>query len=123
MEALLQLPVPMPDGAYYLAGYAVECALKACIAKLVNQYDFPDKQLALESFTHDIEELVRVARLRVLRTADKAANKIRDQNWDVVKDWNQISRYMRHALQDAQKLYVAITDPHNGVLPWIKVHW
>ncbi len=121
--ALLQLPVPMPDGAYYLAGYAVECALKACIAKLVYQHDFPDKQLALESYTHDIEELVRVAKLKVLRSADKAVNRIRDQHWDVVKDWNQNSRYVRHSMHDAQKLYAAITDPLNGVLPWIKVHW
>jgi HEPN domain-containing protein len=25
------------SGAYYLAGYAVECALQACIARLTNQ--------------------------------------------------------------------------------------
>jgi hypothetical protein len=31
------------DGAYYLAGYAVECALKACIARRTSRYDFPDK--------------------------------------------------------------------------------
>ena len=31
------------SGAYYLAGYAVECALKACFAKNVKQYDFPEK--------------------------------------------------------------------------------
>ena len=28
------------SGAYYLAGYAVECALKACIAKSVKRHDF-----------------------------------------------------------------------------------
>jgi HEPN domain-containing protein len=28
------------SAAYYLAGYAVECAIKACIAKLVQEYDF-----------------------------------------------------------------------------------
>jgi HEPN domain-containing protein len=33
-----------PDGAYYLAGYAVECALKACISKRTQRYDFPDRQ-------------------------------------------------------------------------------
>jgi HEPN domain-containing protein len=32
-EAKLLLAANAPDGAYYLAGYAVECALKACIAK------------------------------------------------------------------------------------------
>ncbi len=33
-----------PDGAYYPAGYSVECGLKACIAKGVQRYDFPDKR-------------------------------------------------------------------------------
>jgi hypothetical protein len=36
------------SGAYYLAGYAVEFALKACIAKLTNQHDFPDKDFDAE---------------------------------------------------------------------------
>jgi hypothetical protein len=31
------------EGAYYLTGYAVECALKACIAKQTQQHDFPIK--------------------------------------------------------------------------------
>jgi HEPN domain-containing protein len=31
------------SGAYYLAGYAVECGLKACIAKLTNLNDSPTK--------------------------------------------------------------------------------
>lgn len=33
-------------GAYYLAGYAVECALKACIAKLTTAHDFPHGDFA-----------------------------------------------------------------------------
>ena len=32
-EARALARLGMNDGAYYLAGYAVECALKACIAK------------------------------------------------------------------------------------------
>ena len=32
-EAKALLAAGFPAGAYYLAGYAVECALKACIAK------------------------------------------------------------------------------------------
>jgi len=31
------------SGAYYLVGYAVECAFKACIAKSTKQDDFPVK--------------------------------------------------------------------------------
>jgi len=33
-EAKALLRLGHYDGAYYLAGYAAECALKACIAKL-----------------------------------------------------------------------------------------
>jgi HEPN domain-containing protein len=29
------------EGAYYLGGFAVECALKACIAKQTRRHDFP----------------------------------------------------------------------------------
>jgi len=29
------------EAAYYLAGYAVECALKACIAKQTKRHEFP----------------------------------------------------------------------------------
>ena len=32
-EATALLNLGLFDGAYYLAGYSVECALKACIAK------------------------------------------------------------------------------------------
>jgi hypothetical protein len=34
------------------------------------------------------------------------------------------SRYERHnTLADAQKFIDAITDPANGVLPWVKARW
>jgi len=122
-HALLTLGSPMPSGAYYLAGYAVECALKACIAKRVNQYDYPDKQLANDSYTHDIEKLVRVAGLDAERSADIAVTAIFGQNWNIVKDWNEKARYAQHSQLEAQKLYDAITDATNGVLPWIKARW
>ncbi len=38
-------------GAYYLVGYAVECGLKACIAKLTQAEDFYDKTLARNIFS------------------------------------------------------------------------
>jgi hypothetical protein len=34
---------------YYLAGYPVEFALKACIAKSTERHDFPDKRRANQS--------------------------------------------------------------------------
>jgi HEPN domain-containing protein len=51
-EARALLDAGHPDGAYYLAGYAVECALKACIAKATQRHEFPDKKKrGRESYT------------------------------------------------------------------------
>jgi HEPN domain-containing protein len=49
------------DGAYYLSGYAVECGLKACVAKQTKRHDFPDKDRAVKSYTHDLLQLVKLA--------------------------------------------------------------
>jgi HEPN domain-containing protein len=42
-EAKVLLDSNRYEGAYYLMGYAVECALKSCIAKQTKEYDFPAK--------------------------------------------------------------------------------
>ena len=51
------------DGAYYLSGYVVECALKACIAKHTRRSEFPDRKTVEASHTHKLEELMKVAQL------------------------------------------------------------
>jgi hypothetical protein len=51
-EAETLLAAGLWDGAYYLAGYAVECAVKACIAKGIGAEVFPDKEFANKCFTH-----------------------------------------------------------------------
>jgi HEPN domain-containing protein len=62
-EARALARLGMHDGAYYLAGYCIECALKACIAKATQRRDFPDKRKAEASFTHSFKELLKVAGL------------------------------------------------------------
>ena len=110
-------------GAYYLMGYAVECALKTCVAKQVNRYDFPDKSLANEAFTHDLEKLVRVAGLATIFLADRRANPDLELNWAVVKDWKESSRYELSITEAmARDLYAACIG-RNGVLPWIRRRW
>ena len=52
------------DGAYYLVGLAVECALKVCIARHTRRYDFPDRRIVEDSYTHDLTKLVRTANLQ-----------------------------------------------------------
>jgi HEPN domain-containing protein len=111
------------DGAYYLAGYAVECGLKACIAKLTKAEDFPDKKFAADCFTHDIEQLVRLAGLKPAIDAETKADPQLALNWGVVKDWSESRRYDRTPEPEARKLVEAITDPTHGVLPWLMKHW
>ncbi len=111
------------SGAYYLAGYAVECGLKACIAKRTNKHDFPDKALAMQCYTHKIETLVEVAGLKLIRSRDVTASPALGGHWLVVKDWDEAARYQNWTEMQARKLYLAVTDASNGVLPWIRGHW
>jgi HEPN domain-containing protein len=111
------------SAAYYLAGYAVECALKACIAKLVKAEDFPDRALAERCWTHDLERLVVVADLKKDRDTDARSDADLSANWEIAKDWNESSRYARKGRADARRLLAAITDAKHGVLPWVKKRW
>jgi hypothetical protein len=121
--ALLNLTPPMPDAAYYLAGYAVECALKACIAKLTAQHDFPDKNFAAKCFTHKAKELVLLAGLESVRAAAMASDAVLAMNWLIVKDWKEESRYERWTVAEATVLIDAIREPNHGVLQWVKGYW
>lgn len=122
-EARLLFDEKKFDGAYYLAGYAVEFALKACIAKLIKQHDFYDKKIAKECFTHDPAHLVRLAGLRPQLDADMASDPDLEANWAVACTWLESSRYDRHDEGKADALLKAITDPDHGVLQWIKIYW
>jgi hypothetical protein len=112
------------DGAYYMAGYAVECGLKSCIiAKLLNTDEFPEKSFSTNCWTHNLSQLVQLAGLK-----DKLdANADVSLNWAIVKDWNEAVRYVLKGDSDAktkaEDLYQAVGDSVNGVLPWIQTHW
>jgi hypothetical protein len=123
-EASALLVQGKSDGAYYLAGYAVECGLKACIASLTNQDDFPPKPKFIHDYySHEIEKLVKVAGLTAQRDTDAAADNDLEANWAIVKDWTEESRYQRKTPAEAQALIAAITDAAHGVLPWIRRRW
>lgn len=111
-------------GAYYLAGYAVECALKACIAKDVQQYDFPDKTRVNQSWKHKPADLIKAAGLEAAFANDRSANPALDDNWSVVKDWDTESRYeLSVTAVKAQNLINSVSEPTNGILPWLMLHW
>lgn len=121
-EAKLLLSAKSPNGAYYLAGYAVECGLKACIAKRTERYDFPDKKRVMDSHTHDVMKLIQVADLKASR--DEAMRQLDFANyWETVVEWSEESRYKDNSLEDADDLIEAIENRKYGVLPWLKKFW
>ncbi len=114
------------SAAYYLAGYAIECGLKACVLAFVENHPgivLEDRRLSDKCFSHDIEGLVKVAGLEAGRDAGIAANPVWGISWQVIKSWNEKSRYQQKSEAQARTLFGAITDPINGVLPWIRVRW
>jgi len=112
------------DGAYYLAGYVVECALKACIARNVQQYDFPDRDAVNRSYTHNLNQLLEIAGLRAQLAADGKADTTLLSNWNNhVTKWSERSRYETHGQAEARELYDAVSDPAHGVFQWLLRHW
>jgi hypothetical protein len=101
----------------------VECALKSCIAKNTRKGEFPDLDLARQSFTHRIDELARVAGLVPAFRARVRDNLDFRDNWELVVLWRESSRYAKRSRQEARDLLGAISDNHNGVLPWIATFW
>ena len=123
-EARVLLDNDCFEGAYYLAGYAVECALKACIAKQTKQYDFPDKKLVNQIYKHDPTELMKAAGLETELKEEIKSNREFSANWKAVSDWSEENRYQADvSKKTANDLYSAITDTNSGVLQWLKKWW
>jgi HEPN domain-containing protein len=122
-EAKALLRMKYPDGAYYLAGYAVECALKACIAKTTLRYDFPDKKKVGDSHTHSLENLMKLANLEEARLEQAQKDSVFRTNWDLVKVWSEQSRYGKHDSAKARALVTAVNDRQHGVMVWIRRRW
>jgi hypothetical protein len=113
------------SGAYYLAGYAVECALKSCVLAHVDRTGviFQDRRYAERCWTHDLVELVKLADLEPRLGLAVSGNADLQQNWSIAQGWSESSRYELRTRAEAQALFDAVTDPSNGILPWIKMHW
>ncbi|MBI2218819.1 MAG: HEPN domain-containing protein [Candidatus Rokubacteria bacterium] len=111
-----------PAGAYYLAGYAVECALKACIAKKTRAHSFPPKH-ARDMYTHELRRLVALAGPEHRLRQDAPPGSLLDQNWSTVNRWSEEARYERRTSREARDLLAAITDSEHGVLTWLRQSW
>ena len=124
-EALALLENQCYEGAYYLAGYAVECALKACIARNTNQYDFPpDRNTVNRIYSHNLEWLMHEAHLERAHETETQTHSQFAVNWYHVTKWSEAARYRPSiAQQNAEDIVRAVADEENGVLTWLKKFW
>ena len=121
-DAKLLLKNRRYGAAYYVAGYVVECALKACLAKKVRRYEFPPKHEVVKKsfYTHDLQDLAKACGL--MDVLEKGTTQLQ-AHWTTIKDWSEESRYDLGAGKQAKDILLAIDDPVDGVLQCIKHYW
>lgn len=113
------------EGSYYLAGYAIECALKACIAKQTKLHDFPPPRKVVEAvYTHDLDKLMSSSGLRPDLEAASAADRKLAHHWSEVRNWSEEMRYDLSITEPmARDMYTAVADGTHGVMTWLTKYW
>lgn len=113
------------DTAGYLLGYVVECALKAAICKKLNLQDYPDTGRHRDVFaSHDFDRLLTLC--GSLNELNFAVNQNLSRNWSTLtKDWKPETRYNENVYSRdvVQEKLVALEDPNDGFLRWVKRKW
>lgn len=113
------------DGAYYLAGLAVECALKARIARRFRANAIPDKKLVADIYRegHQIGRLVIHAELTGLLDTEVRRSAEFEANWIIVRAWDIDARYKHWSAVQARDMVESVTKRGTGMLSWIGRHW
>lgn len=117
--------------AYYLAGYAVEFALKACVlSRMIETGVVFREQVVIggkarkweakDFRTHNFAELIDLAGLRAELDANRQADTTFAGHWSTVSKWTSEARYEAKLEADARELVSAVADPQHGVLAWLR---
>lgn len=107
-----------------MAGYVVECALKACIAKRFQADHIPDTNGINKIYSHRAAGLLVLAKLEVEQATESQKDPFFRQNWATVQGWDPEERYGLNRTQpEAESMVNAVTDSEHGVLQWLKRHW
>jgi HEPN domain-containing protein len=108
------------DGAYYLGGLAIECALKSTLARTIQRYEFPDLERTRRAYTHNLEVLLKLSGLDT--KLDESEPQIQAA-WARVSGWNVETRYQTgRAAADVLEFLEAVAG-RRGVLRWLKRYW
>lgn len=122
-DASLLLDNGRYSSAYYLAGYAVEIGLKACVAAQLSAETIPDKAVIRDIFKHDFKTLIGLAGLAGALKQRQDEDGGFAANWALVSQWSPDARYELSDAMSARLLLEAIGDRITGIFPWIKTYW
>ncbi|HEX3504114.1 MAG TPA: hypothetical protein VHU22_12050 [Xanthobacteraceae bacterium] len=113
------------SGAYYIAGYAIECALKARIAARFRENEIPDRGLVNQVYTHDLAALLSLAGLQKLLDAKRQTDFELDRRWSVIKNWTEQARYRIWTEQEAAAIIDAVDGDGRagGLFQWLSARW
>ena len=122
-DARVLLEAGQNAGAWYVAGYVLELALKAVICKTLRIREYPENGLNGKLKTHVVEELVLLAGLKQ-DLATHRADASFERSWKTVTDWKVDDRYsLVRTRQDVSDLLDALGNPEHGVLTWLTNQW
>ena len=118
-EARLLLANGLPSGAYYMAGYAIECALKAVIAAGFRANEIPDKSRVNSIYTHNLKDLLNLAGLKSPLDDDMNESPELRENWATVSKWSEQARYQIWNSETAATMLEAVEAADKGLLQWL----
>lgn len=105
--------------AYYLAGIAAECSLKAKISSKTKQGEFPPKNTS-DHYSHDINKLLKLAGLKDVADKEFKSQSAVGANIYTVRQWDVEARYNPGiASYTATSMVVSVTDELKGFLKWL----
>ncbi len=122
-DATLLLKYGRFSNSYYVAGYAVELGLKACVAAQIEAETIPGKDILKGILSHEFPQLAKLAGLKADLERQQNQDLDFDSNWNVILDWSPDARYERKDRESCEALVAAIADPVSGVFAWIKARW
>jgi HEPN domain-containing protein len=119
-EARLLLANGFPSGAYYLAGYAIECALKAIVATGFRANEIPDRSRVNGVYTHNLKDLLSLADLKSPLEDDMNENSALRESWATISRWSERARYEVWTSDAATTMLEAVGAADKGLLQWLR---
>lgn len=110
------------SNAYYLYGYGVELALKACIARQIVAETIPDSSVLKGFLDHNFGRLIGLSGLSKPLKVQRRDPEF-DSRWSIVSEWSVDSRYDMIDVVTATAMTDAVENAAHGVFPWLKQFW